>query len=129
MENLINKTNGDKQFGLGILIVFIGAVFLLRNSGLPIPHWILSWHTIMFGAGIWLGYRKNFEGGRWLALTIIGGIFTFRDIALFDFAFSKISIAMCLIALGAYLILKPKRTISFNQPFNSNPVNGDELKY
>ncbi|MET0573034.1 MAG: hypothetical protein ABWZ79_16540 [Pedobacter agri] len=113
MENFIKNNQSDKQLGLGILIVVIGSVFLLRNSGLAIPHWILSWHTIMLGAGIWLGYRKNFQGSGWLALTIIGGIFTFKDLVFFDF--SRVTGAVALIAVGLYLILKPKKMTAFDQ--------------
>lgn len=114
MENLIKKNHADKQMGLGILIVVIGSVFLLRNSGLAIPHWILSWHTIMLGAGLWIGYRKNFQGGGWLALTIIGAIFTLKDITIFDFELSKITTALVLIGLGLWVILKPRKFKTLN---------------
>jgi len=116
MENFIKKNNADKHLGLGILIVTIGAVLLLRNAGLGLPHWILSWHTIMLAAGLWIGYNNNFNGRKWLWLTIIGGVFTFRDIAIFDFPFSNITPAFILIGLGLYLVLKPKK-YDVNQDF------------
>ena len=114
METFIKKNQADKQLGLGILIVVIGSVFLLRNSGLDIPRWILSWHTIMLGAGFWIGYRKNYQGSSWLALTIIGAIFTLEHIVVFDFEVSRITAALAFIGLGLYFILKPKRITSFN---------------
>ena len=115
MENFTQNNQENKQFGLGVLILIIGAVFLLRNTGLAIPHWILSWHTAMLGVGLWLGYRRNFESGSWLAIAIIGGIFTLKDISLFDFNLSKATSALVLIGLGVYLILKPKKIKSFDQ--------------
>lgn len=115
MENFIKKNHDNKQFGLGILLLVIGAIFMLRNTGLDIPHWILSWHTAMLGVGLWLGYRRNFESGSWLAIAIIGGIFTLKDISLFDFDLSRATSALVLIGLGAYLILKPKKIKSFDQ--------------
>ena len=114
METFFKKNQADKQLGLGILIVAIGSVFLLRNSGLDIPHWILSWHTIMLGAGLWLGYRKNYQGSSWLALTVIGAIFTLKHIVVFDFEISRIAAALAFIGVGLYLILKPKRFKSVN---------------
>ena len=128
METLIKKNHADKQLGLGILIIVIGAVFLLRNTGVDIPHWVLSWHTIMLGAGLWIGYRKNFQGGGWLALTIIGAIFTLRDITVFDFAMSKISTALILIGLGLYVILKPRRLKSFDHYYNQKSPDQSEMK-
>ncbi|MGQ7857686.1 LiaF transmembrane domain-containing protein [Pedobacter sp. WC2501] len=123
MENLIKKNHADKQFGLGILIIAIGSVFLLRNSGIDVPYWILRWHTIMLGIGLWMGYRKDFKGSSWLALTIIGGLFTFRAINIFDFDLFRISIPMALIGLGLYVILKPKKTQNFDQYFEKKPVD------
>ena len=123
MENLIKRNHADKQFGLGILIIAIGSVFLLRNSGIDVPYWILRWHTIMLGIGLWMGYRKDFKGSSWLALTIIGGLFTFRAINIFDFDLFRISIPMALIGLGLYVILKPKKTQNFDQYFEKKPVD------
>jgi len=123
MENLIKKNHTDKQFGLGVLIIVIGSVFLLRNSGIDVPHWILKWHTIMLGIGLWMGYRKKFQGSGWLALTIIGGLFTFKAINIFDFDLFRISIPMVLIGLGLYVILKPKKVQNFDQYFEKKPVD------
>jgi len=129
MENLTKNNHQNKQLGLGILIVFIGSVFLLRNTGLDIPHWILSWHTVMLGAGLWIGYRKNFEGGGWLALTIIGAIFTLKDITVFDFDLSRISAALILITLGLYVILKPNKTKKFDHYFQNPSSEKEEIKF
>lgn len=113
METFIKKNQSDKQLGFGILIVVIGSVFLLRNSGLDIPHWILSWHTMMLGAGLWIGYQKNFKGSSWLALTMIGAIFTLKHLVIFDFEISKITGALAFIGFGLYLILKPNKKMNF----------------
>lgn len=128
MENLIKKNHADKQMGLGILIVVIGAVFLLRNTGVDVPHWILSWHTIMLGAGLWIGYRRNFQGSGWLALTIIGAIFTLKDITVFDFEMSKITTALVLIGLGLWVILKPKKFKNLDQNFQNNQADVHNMK-
>ncbi|GAA3953331.1 hypothetical protein GCM10022246_04320 [Pedobacter ginsengiterrae] len=128
MENLIKKNHTDKQMGLGILIVVIGAVFLLRNTGVDVPHWILSWHTIMLGAGLWIGYRKNFQGSGWLALTVIGAIFTLKDITVFDFEMSKITTALVLIGLGLWVILKPKKFKNLDQNFQNNQADIHNMK-
>jgi len=127
MENLIKKNHADKQMGLGILIVVIGSVFLLRNTGVDVPHWILSWHAIMLGAGLWIGYRKNFQGGGWLALTIIGAIFTLKDITILDFELSKITTALVLIGLGLWVIVKPRKFKNFNNNFQST-IDVNEIK-
>lgn len=129
MENLTKSNHENKKLGLGILMVFIGAVFLLRNTGLDVPHWILSWHTILLGVGLWIGYRRNFEGNGWLALTIIGGIFTISDITVFDFDLSRINVALVLIALGVYVMLKPNKTKTFQQYFQHPASKKEDIKF
>jgi len=127
MENFIKKNREEKQLGFGLLILVIGTVFLLRNSGIDLPHWILSWHTILLGAGLWIGYRRNFQGGGWLALTIIGAIFTLRDITIFDFEMSKATSALFLMALGLYLVFKPKKRFDFDKHFEKKAVDPSEF--
>jgi len=117
MENLIRKNYTDKQNALGILVIVIGSIFLLKNIGWAMPHWVLSWHTIMLAAGLWIGYRKDFQGGGWLALTVIGGFFTLQDITVFDFELSKITTALVLIGLGLWVLLKPRKYKTFNNNF------------
>lgn len=129
MENFTQNNQENKQFGLGVLILIIGAVFLLRNTGLAIPHWILSWHTAMLAVGLWLGYRKNFQGGSWLAIAIIGGIFTLKDISLFDIDLSRFTTAMILIALGTYLILKPKKFKSLDHFRQAQAPEKDSINF
>jgi len=120
MENLIRKNYTDKQNALGILVIVIGSIFLLKNIGWAMPHWIFSWHTIMLAAGLWIGYRKNFQGGGWLALTVIGGFFTLQDITVFDFELSKITTALVLIGLGLWVLLKPRKYKTFNNNFRDS---------
>ena len=92
------------------------------------PHWILSWHTIMLGAGLWIGYRKNFQGSGWLALTVIGAIFTLKDITVFDFEMSKITTALVLIGLGLWVILKPKKFKNLDQNFQNDQKDMHNMK-
>ncbi len=129
MENFIKNNQENKQLGLGILLLVIGGIFMLRNTGLDIPHWILSWHTAMLGVGLWLGYRKNFESGSWLAIAIIGGIFTLKDISLFDFDLSRITTALVLIGLGLYVILKPKKIKTFDQFSQSSDPKKEGINF
>lgn len=111
----MNTFNNDKrkkrQLGWGIFLLVLGALFLLKNAGLFIPFWILSWHTILLVIGFWFGYRKQFRAGGWVLMVLIGGIFTLKDVLFFDI--SSYTTALVCIGLGLYLILKPKRQMHF----------------
>lgn len=90
----------------GLILLLIGLVFLLRNVGIEIPHWILSWHTLLIVIGLLVGYKRNFDGAGWLIMVLIGGYFTMRDMV--DFDPSKYFFAFGFIIVGLFLILKPK---------------------
>lgn len=111
METLNKTDRFNRHIGVGIFIVLVGLLMMLSNLGLNIPHWIISWNVIMLVAGLWIGFRKNFRISGWLILVIIGGIYTFRDLAFFDI--SRYTGSMVLIALGTYMIFKPKRKQAF----------------
>lgn len=121
--------NNSNRVWTGGVILFLGLVFLLRNIGINIPGWIISWHTFLILIGLLVGYKRNFEGAAWLVMIIVGGIFTLRDVA--DINFSKYYFAIGFIVLGLFLIFKPKKVRSnkwkkkyanFDQP----PLDGDE---
>jgi len=111
METLNNKIKSNRQFGMGIFLLVIGAIFLLRNIGLNIPFWVLSWHTLFLALGLLIGYRKNFKAGGWVFFVILGGVFTLKDLIFFDI--SQYTTAMVLIGVGLYMIFRPKRDVQF----------------
>lgn len=127
MENLIKKNYSDKKLGLGVAIIAIGSILLLRNTGFDLPHWIFSWHTILLAIGLWFGYRSDFKSGSWIAMVIIGGVFTLKDISLFDFHLSKITFPLILMGLGLYFLLKPKK-VNFPPFEEKQPVDFEGFK-
>ncbi len=100
------KNNNNNRLWSGFILLVIGIVFFLRNFGIDVPHWVLSWHTLLIAIGLFIGFKRNFRGGGWLIFVLIGGYFTIQDIG--DFDFSRYHFALIFIALGLYLILKPK---------------------
>lgn len=100
-------SNSSSRLCSGLIILGVGLVFFLKNFGIDIPHWVLSWHTLLIVIGLLVGYKKNFDGAGWLIMVLIGGFFTLEDIAEFDM--SKYYFAIAFIILGLYMIFKPKR--------------------
>lgn len=90
----------------GLVVLGIGAVFLLDNLGVNIPEWVISWHVLLILIGLLVGYKRNFNGGPWIIMIAVGGFFTVEAIAHFDM--SKYYFALIFILLGLYLVFKPK---------------------
>jgi predicted membrane protein len=112
MKTDINTNNHSSRLGGGILLLVIGLIFFLRNFGIGVPHWVFTWHTILLAIGLLIGYRRNFTGGGWMVMVVIGGIFTLEDIAGLDM--SEYYFAGAFIILGLYMILKPSGRNKFN---------------
>lgn len=108
METFNNKNHkSNKHLIGGLFLIAIGATFLLKSLGVLIPFWVLSWHTLLLVAGLLIGMSKNFRPGGWIVMTLIGSIFTLKDILFFDI--SGYTTALVLIGLGIYVILKPRK--------------------
>lgn len=121
METLAKNNKFNRHIVAGAIVTALGLLLMLDNLGLHIPHWILSWHTVMLAVGLLIGYRKDFKVSGWLVLVIIGGIYTLKDIAFFDF--SRFTSAFVLIGLGAYLLLKPAKKPAFWDFSDKKPVD------
>lgn len=106
MEEVRNN-NSSRIYG-GLIIIGVGLVFLLRNFGYYVPDWIFSWHTLLIIIGLLIGYKRNFNGGGWIIMVLIGVFFTIREIV--DFDISKYYFPLIFILLGLMLLLKPKKS-------------------
>ena len=104
-NNNIQNTSNSRIWS-GLILVLVGLIFFLENSGINIPDWIISWHTGLIIIGLFVGFKRNFQGVAWLVMILIGGYFTLEEIARVDF--SKYYFAVALMILGLWLILKPK---------------------
>lgn len=63
----------------GILVVIAGSLFLARELGADIPHWIFTWKTLLIALGIMTGVKHNFRNAWWFFLVAIGGVFLLGD--------------------------------------------------
>lgn len=120
METRKIKNKSDKYLGFGLLMVAVGIISMVKNLGVDVPHWVLSWHTFMLVFGLWIGYKKNFRIDHWVLLVMIGGIFTIRDIAFFEL--SRITGALILIGLGVYLVIKPDSSAGLSHSFRKRGI-------
>jgi predicted membrane protein len=90
----------------GLILLIIGAVFFLKNFGINIPDWVISWHMALVAIGLLVGFKRRFHGIGWIIMVLVGGGFTLSEITGMDL--SKYYFAVVFIAMGLYLILKPK---------------------
>jgi predicted membrane protein len=113
MDNSNNNRSNYSNRILGGLILAIGIVFFLRNLGFYVPDWLFSWHVFLIVFGVYLGYKRDFRGGGWLAMVLVGVYFTLQR-TIVDLDVAKFFFPVVLTGLGLYLILAPRGSVLRN---------------
>lgn len=91
----------------GLILIAIGSIFLLREMGTPIPHWIFSWKILLIVIGVFVGFKHNFEKAGWIIPVLIGSAFLIQDFFP-DLRISHFFWPIIIIAVGVIMIFKPK---------------------
>ncbi|MFA6261926.1 MAG: DUF5668 domain-containing protein [Bacteroidia bacterium] len=92
----------------GLIIVSIGVVMLLRELGYDIPHWLISWKTLLIVIGFYIGIKHKFRNPGWFLLMAVGGVFLLGDI--YPEYFNKSFIwPVVVILAGLFILFKPRR--------------------
>ena len=101
-----NKFNG-RAFA-GLVVVIVGSALLVKQLGVPMPHWVISWPMFLIALGLYVGFKHSFQNMSWLILVSIGGVFLASEI-LDDFSLQRFFWPMFIIGIGLYMILRPKK--------------------
>jgi predicted membrane protein len=106
---------------VGLLLLLIGAVLLLRQTGYPVPYWIFSWQMVLIVIGLFIGIRHRFKDFSWLVMILIGLVFLSDDIWP-GIGLKQYAIPVLVIAVGLLFFLSPRRMCSgraaFRRRFN-----------
>jgi predicted membrane protein len=101
--------NASGRIWTGVFLLIIGLAALLKSYLIPtLPSWLFSWQMLLIVLGLFLGIRHNFRGGPWFVLLLVGSAFLLREFypGLID---ARYIWPIVLIAMGAFLIFKPRR--------------------
>jgi predicted membrane protein len=96
-----------KIFG-GLLVVVAGSLFLAKELGAEIPHWVLSWKMFLIALGLVIAVKNNFRQTGWIILMLIGGAFIVGDIYP-EIAIKQVVWPVVIIMIGLFMIFKPRR--------------------
>lgn len=125
-----NKGTVDKRVLLGGILIFLGGLFLLNTLNVldfRLTRVVFSWPFIMFVIGLFVlvNTEKKFLGG---TLSGIGALFLIpRIFPQVDYD-GSIIIPIFLIALGAYIIFKRKKTETDSELSADNlKINKDKI--
>lgn len=89
----------------GFIIITFGVLFLLERTGANIPHWLVSWESILISAGIVTLYKHKFRTFSGYMMILVGGIFMVNEIHPHTLD-SKIIFPIIIILLGIGVVAK-----------------------
>lgn len=111
-----SRTQDDKPFHrksgrlwAGLFLLLVGGVLLLDQMGFPLPDILFSWHMFLIALGLFIGFRRNFRGGAWIILILIGGVYTLKDYYP-GTSFDRFLLPGILILVGLAFVLNPHRS-------------------
>src|ERR1700752_1687402 len=96
-----------KIFG-GLMVVIAGSLFLAKELGVAIPHWVFTWKTFLIALGLLIAVKHNFRQTGWILLILVGGAFLVGDLYP-AIAIKPLIWPIVIILFGLFLIFKPRR--------------------
>ncbi|MDF2386928.1 hypothetical protein JMG10_36030 [Nostoc ellipsosporum NOK] len=102
------ERNPNGHIWTGLFLLVIGCMALIRSFGVPLPLWLFSWQMFLIALGLFIGFRKNFQGGGWLVMIIIGGIFMLNEFFL-NGDLKRHIWPLILIVAGVFFVFRPRR--------------------
>jgi hypothetical protein len=116
MDNNQNniKTNNNGNIVAGLIIIAVGASYMLKNVGFPFPEWLFSWPSLLIVVGVYSGLKHRFRNNAWIFLIGFGLFFMgetyFSNIPfMHDMPTREFLIPIMIIAVGVIIILRPRR--------------------
>lgn len=92
----------------GLFLLFLGAVFLLREMRYPFfPDWLFTWPMILIAVGIFSGIKHGFRGGGWVVLLLVGGFFLLDQMDP-GFNIRRYIVPFVIICVGLFMIARPR---------------------
>jgi predicted membrane protein len=91
----------------GIFILGVGAILLMRQSGVEFPFWFFTWPVLLITIGVFGAIKNNFHPGGWMAILAVGGIFL-ADRLVPGVSIQQYAWPLLLMAVGFWIIVRPK---------------------
>lgn len=121
-QSFMRERSSQSHIWIGLFLVIVGVVYLLRRMGFVFPEFVFTWQMFLIVLGIFIGFRKNFQGPAWLILILVGALFMANEFFLFG-RLRQFIFPIALIGAGLFFILRPKKRYEF---INTDPVTGEQ---
>jgi len=90
----------------GLMIIAVGVVFFMKQSGVVFPYWLFTWPMFLIGIGMYLLLKSGFRRPGGLGLLLIGGLFL-ADQLIADISFGQFIWPAAIIFAGIWVMFSP----------------------
>ena len=96
------------RFLLPMGLVIVGSLIFIRQMGIGLPEWLISWPLLMIVGGIIIGLAHAFRGPGWLIMILIGSFFL-MDRMVPGLEIHRFIWPTIIILVGLIMLIRPKR--------------------
>lgn len=79
MDENWEKNHRNSKLLLALFVIAAGTLILLKQTGMPIPHWIISWEMMLIAIGFVMMVKHNFKKTSAYIVSLIGFVFLMKD--------------------------------------------------
>lgn len=103
-----NYYSNNSNYGIGLLILALGALLLLRQLGILYPIWLLSWPMLFIAIGLFVLVSNNFKSGFGYFMLLFGAFFLIKTEFGFPREIAPYIVPVGLMVVGLYILLRRK---------------------
>jgi hypothetical protein len=113
-EQIEKKAEGDRSdWGkgrslAGLIVIAVGTIWIAREAGLDVPHWLTGGPIWLVGLGLFLGARHNFRNWFWVIPFGVGVAFIINEELFWRYDFKQFVWPAVVIAIGLFMIFRPR---------------------
>lgn len=109
-----------------VIIIAVGILILLKQTGMYIPHWILSWEMILITIGVVMLIKHNFKKTGAYVMILIGSLFLLND-AIPDLIEARFIWPIVIITIGISMLIKYVFVPSKQKNFTNNETDFKDI--
>jgi predicted membrane protein len=94
----------------GVIVIAVGAIWIAREAGADIPHWLTGGPIWMVGIGLFIGARSNFRNWFWLIPFGVGTAMIVNEEFFWRYDFKQFIWPVVVVLIGLFMIFRPKRS-------------------
>jgi predicted membrane protein len=113
-QNIEKKESDDQahwgkgRFWAGLIVIFVGSIWLAREAGADIPNWLTGGPIWLVALGLFIGARSNFRNWFWL-IPLGVGVALIVDREFWRFNIKPFIWPAVIIAVGLFMMFRPKK--------------------